>query len=72
MKNWMQLLFLTAGFVLFGRYALVLIGSIAASALSIRSGYRNLGGMNGDISGHAITTGELWGIVVLAVMGGMS
>lgn len=67
----MLLCFTAAGFALFGNYGFVLLGCILASAVSIMKAYRNLDGMNGDISGYAITMGELCGVAVLAITGGM-
>jgi cobalamin synthase len=56
----MLLVFLTAAVLLCGRYALVLIAVLAGYGLTLRRGYRSLGGMNGDIAGAALTMGELF------------
>lgn len=40
----------------------------AGALLSVRRGYRQLGGMSGDISGYAITIGELCGIAALTLL----
>lgn len=61
---------LILGFFCFGYSAAALLVCILGCILSIGKGYRSLGGMNGDISGYALTIGELWGIAALAVMGG--
>jgi len=67
----MLAVFVAAGFVCFGLSGAALLGCMLGSGLSILKGYRSLGGMNGDISGYAITVGELWGIGVLALLGGL-
>lgn len=59
-----------AGFAVFGYLGFVLLSCIASSTCAILYGYRNLDGMNGDISGYAITVGELCGVAVLAILGG--
>lgn len=59
------LIFLTAAVVFCGRYALVLCAVLAGYGLTLRRGYRSLGGMNGDIAGAALTMGELWAIGAL-------
>ncbi len=64
----MLLLLLPAGFLLWGRYGFVLIGTGAGYALALRKGYRSLEGMNGDIAGYALTIGELWGAAVYALL----
>ena len=58
------------GFVFFGLSAAALLGCMVGCGVSIFSGYRNLQGMNGDISGYAITIGEVWAVAVLVLMGG--
>jgi len=63
--------FVAMGFVCFGLSGAALLGCMLGSGLSIFNGYRNLDGMNGDISGYAITMGELCGVAVLALMGGL-
>lgn len=59
------------GFLIFGLCAAALVGCMLGCWLSIFSGYRNLEGMNGDISGYAITIGEVWAIATLVLMGGL-
>ena len=52
---------------------LLLAGSFAPAmtavgcALAAWYGYRQLDGMSGDVSGFALTVGELWGVLTLAV-----
>ena len=59
---------LAAGFLFWGRAGLVLLGCLAGYGFALRRGYRSLGGMNGDISGYALTIGELWGAAVCAIL----
>lgn len=59
---------LVAGFTLCGRYGWVLVGCLAGYMLALRSAYRSLAGMNGDISGYALTLGELFGVAVYALL----
>jgi adenosylcobinamide-GDP ribazoletransferase len=40
----------------------------AGSACAIEYGIRQLGGMSGDVSGYAITIGELCGIVAFVLL----
>ena len=65
----MLAVFLTAGFLLCGKTALCLIGTLAGYALALLRGYRSLEGMNGDIAGYALTIGELCAGAVLALGG---
>ena len=67
----MLLCFTAAGFTLFGIFGFVLLVCILVCACSIMKAYRNLDGMNGDISGYAITMGELCGVAVMAITGGI-
>ena len=50
------------------RGALVLIAELAGYGLALRKGYASLEGMNGDISGYALTLGELTALGALAVL----
>lgn len=56
-----------AGFLLCGKYGFALIGCLAGYGLALRRGYRSLEGMNGDISGYALTIGELCAVAVYAL-----
>ena len=56
----MLLIFLTMAGFLCSKYAAVLIAVLAGYGLTLRRGYRSLGGMNGDIAGSALTMGELF------------
>ena len=50
------------------RGALVLLAELAGYCLALRKGYTSLEGMNGDISGYALTLGELAALGALAVL----
>ena len=63
--------YLLLGWLFFGSGVLALGISMAGSIISIAKGFRSLDGMNGDISGYAITLGELWGLIGLLIVGGM-
>ena len=62
------ILFLLAGFTLCGRSAPALIGCLVGYALALRRAYRSLEGMNGDISGYALSIAELCAVAVLALI----
>lgn len=64
----MLCVFLVLGFLICGKYGLVLAGCLAGYSLSLRKGYKSLEGMNGDISGYALTIGELWAAAVYALI----
>ena len=45
-------------------------GPLAAAVgygLAVWYGFRQLDGMSGDVSGFALTVGELWGVLALAI-----
>lgn len=54
--------------LLCGRSALALVACLAGYGYGLCRGYRSLGGMNGDISGYALTIGEFCGIAVYALL----
>ena len=60
--------FVTAGFLLCGKYGFALLGCLAGYGLALRRGYHSLEGMNGDISGYALTLGELCAVAVYALL----
>ena len=60
--------FLAAGFLLCGKYGFALVGGLAGYGLALRRAYKSLEGMNGDISGYALTIGELCAVVVYALL----
>ena len=63
------LAFVSAGFLLCGKYGIVLLGVLAGYSFALRRGYKSLAGMNGDIAGYALTIGEFCAGVVLALGG---
>ena len=61
-------LFVAGGFLLCGKYGFVLLGCLAGYGAALRKAYKSLDGMNGDISGYALTLGELCAVAVLAIL----
>ena len=61
-------IFLVAGFLLCGKYGFTLVGCMAGYSFALRRGYHSLEGMNGDISGYALTLGELCAVAVHALL----
>ena len=57
-----------AGFAFCGKYGFALIGCLAGYGLALARAYHNLQGMNGDISGYALTIGELCAVAVYALL----
>lgn len=64
----MLTVFVSVGFLLCGKYGFVLVGCITGYVLSLMRAYQSLGGMNGDISGYALTIGEHCAIAVYALI----
>ena len=64
----MTALFMTAGFLFFGRYGFVLLGCLVGYGVALRKAYKSLEGMNGDISGYALSIAELCAIAVYALI----
>jgi len=64
----MTAVFVAAGFLLCGRYGFVLLGGLAGYGLALRKAYKSPEGMNGDISGYALTLSELCAAAVLAIL----
>ena len=64
----MLAIFLAAGFLLCRKYGFVLLGCLIGYGLALRRGYKSLDGMNGDISGYALTIGELCAVAVYALI----
>ncbi len=56
------------GFVLLGRYGFAAPAVILGYLWYLRRGFRSLDGMSGDISGYALTFGELCGVAVYALL----
>lgn len=72
-KGWILMvvflvIFILCGFLLCGKYALALLGELIGFALPLRRAYRSLEGMNGDVSGYAITLSELTAAAVLVLL----
>ena len=63
----MLLMAVAAGFFLFGNQGFVLLGGIVGYALALRKGFKSLDGMNGDISGYALTLSELAALALWAL-----
>lgn len=59
---------LGAGFLFCGKYGMALIGCMAGHGLALGRAYKALDGMNGDVSGHALTIGELCAVAVYALI----
>ena len=49
-------------------FLVVMLGGLAGYGLALRKAYKSLEGMNGDISGYALTISELCAVAVLAVL----
>lgn len=64
----MLCIFIGAGVLLCGKYGLALIGCLLGYGLALRRAYKSLDGMNGDISGYALTIGELCAVSVYALI----
>ena len=56
------------GFVFLGKYGFAAPAVVLGYLWYLRRGFRSLGGMSGDISGYALTFGELCGIAVFALI----
>ena len=64
----MLCIFLTAGFLFCGKYGFALVGCLIGYGFALLRAYRSLDGMNGDISGYALTIGELCAVAVYALV----
>ena len=64
----MLCIFLAAGFLLCGKYGFALVGCLVGYGLALCRAYKSLDGMNGDISGYALTIGELCAVAVYALI----
>ena len=60
--------FVAAGFLLCGHYGFVLAGCLAGYGIALHKAYKTLEGMNGDISGYALSIAELCAIAVYALI----
>lgn len=59
---------LALGFLLWKKQGFVLVGGLLGYALALRKGFKSLEGMNGDISGYALTWSELCAVAVYALI----
>ena len=64
----MLCLFVAGGFLLCGKYGFALVGCVAGYGLALLRAYKSLDGMNGDISGYALTIGELCAVAMYALL----
>lgn len=64
----LMVLAVIAGFALAGRYGFVALGCVAGYVLALLRAYRSLEGVNGDVTGYALTVGELCGLIVMALL----
>jgi adenosylcobinamide-GDP ribazoletransferase len=64
----MLVVFLAAGFLFCGKYGVALLGGLAGYGFALHRAYKSLEGMNGDISGYALTIGELCAVAVYALL----
>ncbi len=64
----MLCVFLAAGFLLCGKYGFSLVGCLTGYGFALRRAYKSLEGMNGDISGYALTIGELCAVAAYALI----
>ena len=62
----MLFVILAEGFLLCGKSGLALLGCLIGYGIALHRGYKSLDGMNGDISGYALTIGELCAVAVYA------
>ncbi|MBQ8509467.1 MAG: adenosylcobinamide-GDP ribazoletransferase [Clostridia bacterium] len=56
------------GFLLLGKYGFASLAVIAGYLFHLRRAFKSLDGMSGDISGYALTFGEVCGIAVFALI----
>ena len=59
---------ITAGFVFLGKYGFASLAVIAGYLWHLRRAFKSLDGMSGDVSGYALTFGEVCGIAVFALI----
>lgn len=56
------------GFVLGGKYGIILVAGLIGYGLPLRKSYKMLQGMNGDISGYCICISELCAVLAFALL----
>ncbi|MBO5258432.1 MAG: hypothetical protein J6C42_13105, partial [Clostridia bacterium] len=59
---------ISAGFVFLGKYGFASLAVIAGYLWHLRRAFKSLDGMSGDVSGYALTFGEVCGIAVFALI----
>ena len=59
---------MVVGFLLCGSSGICLLACLAGYGVALQKGYRTLEGMNGDISGYALTIGELCAVAMYALV----
>lgn len=59
---------LVCSFIFTGKYICVPVAVLAGYIYSLRKAFRSLDGMSGDVSGYALTIGELCGIAAYALI----
>ena len=64
----MTAVYVIVGFLLCGPYVLVLLGCLTGYGIALRKAYKSLEGMNGDISGYALSVAELCAVAVYALL----
>jgi len=62
------LLAAAAGFVFLGKYGFASLAVSAGYLCHLRRAFKSLDGMSGDVSGYALTFGEVCGIAVFALI----
>ncbi len=62
------LLSLVLGFLLWKKQGFVLLSGLLGYGLALRKGFKSLDGMNGDISGYALSLSELCAVAVFALI----
>ena len=60
--------FVAAGFLLCGHYGFALVGCLAGYGVALRKANKSLEGMNGDISGYALSIAELCAVSAYALI----
>lgn len=56
------------GFVICGKHAVAILGELLLYSWALRKGFRSLDGMNGDISGYALSLSEVAALAVLVLL----
>ena len=64
----MLMVFLAVGFLLCEEYVFSLVGCLIGYGFALQQAYKSLEGMSGDISGYALTIGELCAVAVYSLI----